>query len=93
MTDKTQVTRIFFQNLQLPDSIIFANPQLTVRNFPEIFGSEPPEVPVCVMGISWGLSPPHPHERGVPPPPKGRPRGGSIYRRGHYTGNQPRRAP
>ena len=23
-----------------------------------------------------GLSPPHPHERGVPPPPTGRPRGG-----------------
>jgi hypothetical protein len=57
MTDKTQVTRIFFKS-SAAGSIIFANPPLTVRNFPEIFGLEPPEVPVCVMGILWGLSPP-----------------------------------
>ena len=37
-----------------------------------------PEDPGCVEGVPWGLSSPHPHGRGEPPPPEGRPRGGTI---------------
>jgi len=39
-----------------------------------------------------GLSPPYPHERGVPPPPTGCPRGGSIAGEGH-TDNLPSEGP
>jgi hypothetical protein len=29
-----------------------------------------PEDRDCVVGVPWGLSPPHPHERELPPPPR-----------------------
>ena len=65
----------------------FANPQIADRSFsgivrsrPEVFREKcgwPYELPGFGNGSrGWGLSPPYPHKRGVPPPPTGRPRGG-----------------
>jgi len=61
-----------FQKFSAADPIIFENPQLMIQIFPEICGSVRFD-PDCVEGISCGLSPPHLHGRGEPPPPKGHP--------------------
>ena len=87
----------FFENLSLSNRFFFQNLQLMCDTFLKISGSRPTLFRKSavrfdlenVVGISWGLSPPHPHERGVPPPPTGRPRGGSGRNNLHLS----RRAP
>ena len=82
----------------------FANPQIADRSFsgivrsrPEVFREKcgwPYKLPGFGNGSrGWGLSPPYPHKRGVPPPPTGRPRGGSGRRKLHLPSEGPMRRP
>ena len=69
---RSGVVSIFFENCRVASrsfQIIFSYrsgyfPESPVRDA-DFSGNHRigPEDPGCVVGISWGLSPPHPHER------------------------------
>ena len=83
---------LFLQSSAI-DPNFFCNCQLTTRCFFEKSGWDRTEHLGFGNGSrGWGLSPPYPHERGVPPPPMGRPRGGSITEDEH-AGNLPSEGP
>ena len=84
----------FFANPQNRGSIFFRDRPARDRKFSEKSAGGRTELPGFGNGSrGWGLSPPYPHERGVPPPPTGRPRGGSGRRKLHLPSEGPMRRP